>query len=63
MPAVNSSAMHRVEYDEGSHRLDIWFTASGQYSYYGVPIPLYLGLLSASSKGRYFNDNIRDQYG
>lgn len=55
--------MYRVEYDEASRRLDIWFASTGQYSYYGVPLPIYLGLLNAPSKGRYFNDNIRDQFG
>jgi hypothetical protein len=63
MPIVSSSAIYRVEYDEASRRLDIWFTGTGQYSYFGVPLATYLGLLRAPSKGRYFNDNIRDQYG
>lgn len=55
--------MYRVEYDEMARRLDIWFTSTGQYSYYGVPLAMYLGLLNSPSKGRYFNDNIRDHYG
>ena len=55
--------MHRVEYDGGSGRLDIWFNGSGRYSYYRVPSHIYAGLLAASSKGRYFNDNIKDRYG
>jgi KTSC domain-containing protein len=63
MPAVSSSAMDRVEYDEATRRLDIWFNATGRYTYYGVPLAIYVGLLSASSKGRYFNDHIRDRYG
>lgn len=63
MPLVSSSAMSRVEYDEGSRRLDIWFNGTGRYTYYGVPLAIYLGLLNASSKGRYFNDNIRDRFG
>jgi hypothetical protein len=63
MPSVSSSAMHRVEYDGGSGRLDIWFNGSGRYSYYRVPSHIYAGLLAASSKGRYFNDNIKDRYG
>jgi hypothetical protein len=63
MPAVISSAIHRVEYDEASRRLDIWFASTGQYSYYGVPLAIYLDLLNSPSKGRFFNDNIRDHYG
>jgi len=63
MPSVNSSAMYRVEYDGAGRRLDIWFTESGRYSYFGVPASVYAGLLAASSKGGYFNDHIRDRYG
>lgn len=55
--------MYRIEYDEVARRLNIWFNQTGQYSYFGVPLALYLGLLNAPSKGRYFNDNIRDQFG
>lgn len=63
MPVVNSSAIYRIEFDEVSRRLDIWFASTGRYSYYGVPLAIYLGLLNAPSKGRYFNDNIRDHFG
>jgi hypothetical protein len=63
MPNVSSSAMHRVEYDEGSRRLDIWFYGTGRYTYYRVPPHIYAGLLSAGSKGSYFNSHIRDRYG
>ncbi|WP_205008243.1 KTSC domain-containing protein [Sphingosinicella ginsenosidimutans] len=55
--------MYRVEYDDSARRLDIWFSESGLYSYYGVPISVYNGLLSATSKGQYYNSHIRDQYG
>ena len=62
MPTVSSSAMHRVEYDELTRQLDIWFNETGLYSYYNVPASIYAGLLAASSKGRYFNEHIRDRY-
>ena len=63
MPMVNSSAMNRIEFDATGHRLDIWFTKTGRYSYYGVPLAVFQALMNAPSKGRYFNDNIRDRYG
>jgi hypothetical protein len=63
MPSVSSSAMSRVEYDEGTGQLDIWFNGTGRYTYYGVPAWIYSGLLSAGSKGGYFNAHIRDRYG
>lgn len=63
MPSVSSAAMHRVEYDELTARLDIWFNGTGRYTYYRVPVRIYEGLLAASSKGAYFNRHIRDRYG
>lgn len=63
MPSISSSAMHRVEYDEVSRNLDIWFNGTGRYTYYRVPASVYAGLLAASSKGAYFNDHIRERYG
>jgi hypothetical protein len=43
--------------------LTLWFTSGGQgYDYYHVPQRVFDGLLGASSKGRYFNAYIRDQY-
>lgn len=62
MPAVDSSAIDRVEYDGGKRRLDIWFVDSGGYSYRDVPATIYEDLLAASSKGEYFNDHIKDRY-
>jgi hypothetical protein len=63
MPYVHSSAMHRIEYAEATRRLEIWFNGTGRYTYFGVPLAVYLDLLNAPSKGSYFNDNIRDRYG
>ncbi|WP_114953682.1 KTSC domain-containing protein [Sphingomonadaceae bacterium KCTC 52780] len=63
MPSVPSWAMHRVEYDEDSRRLDIWFKETGCCSFRGVPVSVYSGLLAAPSKGRYFNQYVRDRYG
>jgi KTSC domain len=63
MPRVRSSAMHRVEFDANARQLDIWFNDTGRYSYYGLPAAIYEGLINAGSKGRYFNDHIRDRFG
>jgi hypothetical protein len=61
MPYVNSSAMSRIKWDSGT--LSIWLTGSGKYDYYNVPEALYESLLEARSKGTFFNDHVRDQYG
>ena len=63
MKYLNSSAIRAVQYDTATLILTIWFTGGSQgYHYYNVPDWVYAGLLSASSKGQYFNRYIRDQY-
>lgn len=64
MPFFNSTAISRAEYDTDRQLLRIWFVESGgPYDYFGVPQHIYDGLLNAGSKGSYYNDYIRDQYG
>lgn len=63
MPYFSSSAIRAAEYNPASLTLAITFTSGRTYDYYGVPQYVYNGLLAAGSKGEYFNDNIRDQYG
>lgn len=63
MPYFNSTAIRRAEYDTFSRTLTIWFTSGPQgYDYYNVPPDIYAGLLSAGSKGTFFNHYIRDKY-
>jgi hypothetical protein len=63
MPIFNSSAIRQAEYDQARRVLTLWFVESGgPYDYYGVPQHIYDGLCAAGSKGRYFNDHIKDQY-
>ncbi len=54
--------IHRIEYDKGSHELDVTFTSGKTYTYYDVPQEAYVDFLDADSKGRYFLDNIDHQY-
>ena len=63
MQYLNSSAIHAVSYNPASVTLAIQFPSSGRwFDYFNVPDSVYQGLLVASSKGRYFNAYIRDQY-
>ena len=63
MPTVNSTAIHRIEYDRKTQRLNIWFRASGgPYTYYGVPESVYEAFLAAHSKGAFYADRIKDRY-
>ena len=61
MTYVNSSDISAIGY-EGS-TLHIAFNSGGLYAYFNVPNDIILGLLSASSHGRYFHANIKGRYG
>ena len=62
MVRVNSSAISAIGYDQSTQRMRITFTKGDSYDFCGVPYHVYEGLLSASSKGTYYNDHIRDRY-
>ncbi|WP_313595263.1 KTSC domain-containing protein [Rhizobium sp. AN5] len=63
MPYLRSSAISRVEYNDATSTMSIWFVESGgPYDYYRVPERVYLGIIKASSAGTYFNMHIRDRY-
>jgi hypothetical protein len=62
MPAVSSSAILRIGYDEPSHELRITFVTGNAYAYFDVPRIVYERFLQASSKGTFFNENIKDRY-
>jgi len=62
MVAVNSSAIRRVGYDPSTRRMKIVFAQGHDYDFCNVPPGIYRELLEAASKGRYYNDNIKDRY-
>lgn len=57
---VQSSDLESVGYDAERQILEIEFHSGGVYWYMNVPQNIYFGLMSASSKGRYFSQYIRD---
>ena len=59
---VVSANVHSVGYDAGAGTLEVEFTSGSVYQYFDVPESEYEGLMSAGSKGRYFNRNIKDCY-
>ncbi|MBD3329520.1 KTSC domain-containing protein [Candidatus Dojkabacteria bacterium] len=59
---VQSSNLASVGYDENSNTLEIEFHSSGIYQYFNVPKNVYDGLMSASSHGQYFDQNIKGVY-
>ncbi len=62
MPPVNSSMMTDVHYHEHTRELDITFTSGKKYRYRNVPPEVYAALLDAESKGKFFNEEIKDVY-
>lgn len=61
MIPVGSSNLASVGYENGS--LLIRFRSGWTYSYSNVPASVYKGLMTAPSKGKYFNANIGRRYG
>lgn len=59
---VSSSNIAAIGYDPDSGVLEIEFTNSAVYSYFGVPLGEFEGLISADSKGKYLHANIKGRY-
>jgi len=59
----DSSTIAAIRYDPRTALLDIRFTNDRVYRYEGVPEFVYRALLRADSKGRYFNEIVRNGYG
>jgi hypothetical protein len=59
---VESTLIHSIGYDEDKRILEIRFHETGSYRYYDVEPEVVEEFLEAESKGRYFNDYIRDAY-
>jgi hypothetical protein len=60
--AVHSSAIAKVGYSKRRHILEIEFVNSAVYRYLDVPLTVYRDLMSADSKARFYDSNIRGHY-
>jgi hypothetical protein len=60
--SVSSSSLVSVGYDFERQELEIEFVSGSIYRYFGVFPLAYEALLRAASKGRHFNERIRDRY-
>lgn len=66
--AVSSSQIAAVGFgkekpEDTRGTLRVQFTSGKQWDYFSVPESVYTSLISAESIGRYFNQNVRKQYG
>lgn len=59
---VSSSNLRSVGYDPTTRALEIEFNSGAIYRYDGVPANVHAGLMSASSHGSYFHENIKGRY-
>lgn len=56
---VESSHLASVGYDSASSTLEIEFRKGSIYQYFGVPEHVHQDLMTAPSKGTYFDRNIK----
>ena len=61
--SVTSSNINSIGYDAKTEILEIEFNHGGVYQYFDVPESEHKALMNASSHGRYFSENIRNNYG
>ncbi len=59
---VDSSLIRSVGYDIASSVMEVEFDAGSVYEYFDVPLSIYSELMSAGSKGSYFNEYVKDLY-
>jgi hypothetical protein len=62
MVQVDSEAIAEIQYDPGRTTLFVQFVGGDWYSYFEVPLAVYLAFVAAESHGRFFQENIRDRY-
>ncbi len=59
---VDSSAIAKVGYSKRRHILEIEFANGAVYRYLDVPSSMYRDLISAESKARFYDFNIKGKY-
>jgi len=57
-----STNIRSVGYEAAERILELEFTSGSIYRYFDVPESEYEALMTAPSKGRYLNKNIKDCY-
>lgn len=59
---TNSKAVAAIAYDEAKQTMFVKFTDSPVYAYHNVNQTVVEQFVKAPSKGRFFHQNIKDQY-
>src|SRR6266436_642179 len=59
---IESSAIAKVGYSKRRHILEIEFVNGAVYRYFDIPFSVHRDLMSAESKARFYDSNIRKHY-
>jgi hypothetical protein len=59
---VQSSIVQESGYDAAERKLEVQFHSGKVYQYLAVPHGTYEAFIASESKGRFFNEQIRDVY-
>ena len=62
MELVNSRGITWIRYDEANQTLDVAYSSSGKYRYFGVEREVYDWLARVKSKGRFLNRLVKGKY-
>lgn len=62
MLEIDSSYIELIEYNKQKKILTVYFKSKEVYDYYNISINELNNFLYAESKGRYFNNNIKNKY-
>ena len=60
--SVQSSAIAKVGYSKRRHILEIEFVNGAVYRYFDIPFSVHRDLMSAESKARFYDSNVRKHY-
>lgn len=59
---VKSKGVKWIRYDERNRTLDVAYTRSGEYRYFGVEPETYAWLSKVESKGKFVNRLVKEKY-
>jgi hypothetical protein len=62
MVRVRSETIAAIGYEGAKRWLDVRFVRGHTYRYLNVPPEMHRGLMDATSKGQYFNEEIRGAF-
>lgn len=60
--SVSSSSIRSIGYDGASQTLEVEFKSRGIYQYSPAPKSLFERFMAAPSKGKFFDQNIREKF-